>query len=112
MPYSASALGVLPPLWSRAAKKPRPVPTFSNCAVSTLPYSGTCQTRLTPGDDCRAVLPRAGWRAVASDDFGLVGAPGFGGAVGVDHDGPAHPVDYHVVVVKAVQLAVGDAGLA
>src|ERR1035441_3693912 len=35
MPYSASALGVLPPLWSRAAKKPRPVLTFSDWVVFT-----------------------------------------------------------------------------
>src|SRR5579875_3941094 len=41
MPYSASALGVLPPLWSRAAKNPRPLLTFSSCAVFTLPYCGT-----------------------------------------------------------------------
>src|SRR4051812_8070940 len=32
MPYSASAFGVLPPLWSRAAKNPRPVATFDRCA--------------------------------------------------------------------------------
>ena len=30
MPYSASAPGVLPPLWSRAAKKPVAVLTFSS----------------------------------------------------------------------------------
>src|SRR5580704_19432585 len=42
MPYSASALGVLPPLWSSAAKKPWPAPTFSACAVFTLPH---CVTR-------------------------------------------------------------------
>ena len=29
IPYSASAPGVLPPLWSRAAKKPGAVLTFS-----------------------------------------------------------------------------------
>src|ERR1700733_12907181 len=46
MPYSASALGVLPPLWSRAAKKPRPAPTFSNWVVFISPYSGTSSTRL------------------------------------------------------------------
>src|SRR6266581_2994608 len=49
MPYSASALGVLPPLWSRAAKKPRPVPTFSDWVVFTLPYSGTQPYRPAPG---------------------------------------------------------------
>ena len=40
-PYSASALGVLPPLWSRAAKNPRPVLIFSNWVMFTFPYSGT-----------------------------------------------------------------------
>src|SRR5260221_5463143 len=51
MPYSASAFGVLPPLWSRAAKKPRPVMTFSDWVVFTLRYSGTSRTRLAPGVD-------------------------------------------------------------
>src|SRR5450432_3473134 len=37
MPYPASALGVLPPLWSRAAKKPRPVLIFSDWIAFTLP---------------------------------------------------------------------------
>jgi hypothetical protein len=35
MPYSPSALGVLPPLWSRAAKKPSPDAICSRCAMST-----------------------------------------------------------------------------
>ena len=43
MPYSSSAFGVLPPLWSRAAKKPRPVLTFSNWSVFTPPHSVTSQ---------------------------------------------------------------------
>src|SRR5690348_10228904 len=51
MPYSASALGVLPPLWSRAAKKPRPVRTFSDWVVFTLPYSRTRPTGLAPRGD-------------------------------------------------------------
>src|SRR5260221_2430390 len=51
MPYSASAFGVLPPLWSRAAKKPRPVMTFSDWVVFTLRYSGTSRTGLGPGVD-------------------------------------------------------------
>jgi hypothetical protein len=55
MPYSASALGVLPPLWSRAAKKPRPVLTFLDWVVFTLPYSGTSRTGtdrgMTEGDE-------------------------------------------------------------
>jgi hypothetical protein len=60
MPYSASALGVLPPLWSRAAKKPRPVPTFSYWVVFTLPYSGTSRTELAQGDDGAETSPTAG----------------------------------------------------
>src|SRR5690348_4362001 len=39
MPYSASALGVLPPLWSSAAKKPWPVLIFSYCVVFTVSFS-------------------------------------------------------------------------
>src|SRR5689334_3340210 len=39
MPYSASALGVLPPLWSSAAKKPWPVLIFSYCVVFTISFS-------------------------------------------------------------------------
>src|SRR5262249_17229380 len=34
MPYSASAFGVLPPLWSSAAKNPRPERIFSSCMAS------------------------------------------------------------------------------
>src|SRR5215472_16200524 len=34
MPYSASAFGVLPPLWSSAARNPRPERTFSSCVAS------------------------------------------------------------------------------
>jgi hypothetical protein len=29
---------VLPPLWSRAAKKPGPALTFSNCTSFTFPF--------------------------------------------------------------------------
>ena len=35
MPYNSRALGVLPPLWSRAAMKPGAWPAFSNCAVES-----------------------------------------------------------------------------
>ena len=49
MPYSASALGVLPPLWSRAAKKPRPVLTFSDWVVFTLPHCVTSRARAPGG---------------------------------------------------------------
>src|SRR5215469_10833812 len=38
MPYSASALGVLPPLWSSAAKKPGPALTLSCCASFMVPF--------------------------------------------------------------------------
>src|SRR6266851_4476673 len=71
MPYSASALGVLPPLWSRAAKKPRPVLTFSAWVVFTLPYSGTSPTGPAPvgmtGAMSAAVtaVPRAGRQQAA-----------------------------------------------
>ncbi len=43
-----------------------------------------------------------GGRAVASEDL-AVGAAGFGGAVGVQDEGPAEPVDAHLVVVAAEQ---------
>jgi hypothetical protein len=36
-------LGALPPLWSRAAKKPCPALIFSNWVLFTLPYSVTGQ---------------------------------------------------------------------
>ena len=46
-------------------------------------------------------------------DLGLVlSAPRGGGAVGVQHDGPAPLVDDDLVVEKAEQPAIGDAGLA
>ncbi|MGH3187939.1 MAG: TetR/AcrR family transcriptional regulator [Streptosporangiaceae bacterium] len=57
-------------------------------------------------------LPGAGWRAVAAEDFGAVGAAGGGGAVGVHRDGPAQLVDHDLVVERAVRPAVPDAGLA
>jgi hypothetical protein len=58
------------------------------------------------------VLPGVGWGAVASEDFGAVGAAGCGGAVGVEGDGPAPLVDADLVMVEAVQPARLDAGLA
>src|ERR1700730_5748664 len=51
MPYSASALGVLPPLWSRAAKKPRPVLTFSDWAVFTFLILAPAASLWPRGDD-------------------------------------------------------------
>src|SRR5271166_4746790 len=58
------------------------------------------------------VSPGAGWGAVAVEYFGLVRVPRGGGTVGVEHDGPAHLVDDHVMVVPTEQGAVFDAGLA
>jgi predicted ATPase/class 3 adenylate cyclase/DNA-binding CsgD family transcriptional regulator len=57
MPYSASARGVLPPLWSRAAKKPRPALTFSDWVVFTLPYSGTSRAGLSDDSAERISAP-------------------------------------------------------
>src|SRR6516162_7331635 len=69
MPYSASALGVLPPLWSSAAKKPRPVLTFSNWVVFTLPYSGTREGWCTP----RGAASRLSRGLGVGFDLGVVG---------------------------------------
>src|SRR5271165_1687393 len=70
MPYSASALGVLPPLWSRAAKKPRPVLTFSDWAVFTFLILAPAVPGWPRGDDGgderrRHGRPRAGRRQAA-----------------------------------------------
>ena len=43
---------------------------------------------------------RTGW-AVAVEDLRLVGVPGGGGAVGVQDQGPAPPVDHDLVVEPA-----------
>jgi hypothetical protein len=51
-----------------------------------------------------------GW-SVAAEDF-AVGAAGFGGAVGVEDEGPAEAVDADLVVVLAEHDEVGQAGLA
>src|ERR1019366_2010688 len=51
MPYSASAPGVLPPLWSRAAKKPRPVLTFSDWVVFTFLILAPALRSWPRGDD-------------------------------------------------------------
>jgi hypothetical protein len=48
MPYSASALGVLPPLWSSAAKKPWPVLIFSYCVVFTVSFSRAAVAAVHP----------------------------------------------------------------
>ena len=53
---------MLPPLWSSAAKKPRPVLTFSNCAVFTPPHCVTIQRGRPVGPPLRA-LKAAGRRA-------------------------------------------------
>src|SRR5580704_824365 len=56
--------------------------------------------------------PGAGRAAMAVEGFGAVGAAGGGGAVGVQGDGPSLLVDGHVVVIKTIQCAAVDAGLA
>src|SRR5689334_9973063 len=60
--------------------------------------------------------PGPGWRAVVAavtvENLGPVLVPGGGGAVGVQHDGPAVAVDLHLVVEPAEQRAVPDGGLA
>jgi prepilin signal peptidase PulO-like enzyme (type II secretory pathway) len=48
---------------------------------------------------------------VAAEDF-AVGAAGFGGAVGVEGEGPAQAVDAHLVVIRAQQDARAHAGAA
>src|SRR6185437_7323433 len=56
-----------------------------------------------------------GWAVVAAvtvENLGLVFVPGGGGAVGVEHDGPAVAVDLDLVVEPAEQGAVPDGGLA
>src|SRR5579859_2017574 len=45
-------------------------------------------------------------------DFGAVGVPGGGGAVGVQDQGPAPAVDHDLVVIAAEQDAVFEAGVA
>src|SRR5579859_1641866 len=52
-----------------------------------------------------------GW-AVAVEDLGFVFVPGGGGAVGVEHDGPAPAVDDDLVVERAEQGAVLYRGVA
>jgi uncharacterized protein YciI len=58
------------------------------------------------------VLPGAGGWAVAAEHLGPVAVPRGGGAVGVADQGPAHPVDHHLMMVKTQQNAVVQAGLA
>ena len=49
---------------------------------------------------------------MAVEHLGFVGVPGGGGAVGVQDEGPAPPVDHDLVVEEAEQQAVFGAGLA
>ena len=81
MPYSASALGVLPPLWSKAAKKPRPVLTFSDWAVSTLLILAPAAPGWPRGDDGGDERgshgrPRAGRRQAARRRTAPIGPHG------------------------------------
>src|SRR5690349_22492283 len=57
-------------------------------------------------------LPGPGGWSVAAQDLGLVLVPGSGGAIRIDHEGPAALVDHDLVVVPAQEDAVSDAGLA
>src|SRR5271165_3851826 len=66
----------------------------------------------SPGSADPWGLPRADRGAVAVQDLGLVRVPGGGGAVGVQDQGPAPPVDHDLVVEEAQEHAVFDAGLA
>src|ERR1700689_2805240 len=50
-----------------------------------------------------------GW-AVAADDLGPVRVPRCGVPVGVQHQGPAEPVDHHLMVVMAQQDAIFETG--
>src|SRR5580700_8805238 len=56
------------------------------------------------------VLPGARWWAVAVEHLGAVGVPGGSGAVGVQDQGPAPPVDHDLVVEETQQDAACDAG--
>ena len=58
------------------------------------------------------LLPGAGGRAVAVQDFGLGLVPRGGGAVGVDDQGPAPAVDDDLVVEGAQEHAVFHGGRA
>ncbi len=55
MPYSFSAFGVLPPLWSSAAMNPEPFLAFSNCSVFMSALSSSSGNLALPGS------PHAGW---------------------------------------------------
>src|SRR5690242_21576431 len=57
-------------------------------------------------------LPGPGGWSVAVQDLGLVLVPGSGGAIRIDHEGPAALVDHDLVVVPAQEDAASDAGLA
>src|SRR5665648_710762 len=94
MPYSFSAFGVLPPLWSRAAMKPSAFFTLLNCCSfmgstlsssvagghATLWSAWHLQETAAPSGwpflpDCGRVFVRRGVVGVASD----------AGSIGVDH---------------------------
>src|SRR6266576_1438504 len=79
---------------------------------ATDPDIGMTDVTGRKGDSPRGISPRADRRAVAVQDLGLVLVPGGGGPVGVQHQGPALPVDRDLVVVGAQQHAVLGAGRA
>ena len=87
-----------------------PVETHRSCPAGSADRhrSGNVPDRgMRPG-----VLPGAGRGAVTVQHLGFAGIPGAGGAVGVQHDGPAHLVVHHLVMEGAEENAVLDAGLA
>src|SRR6185437_10872349 len=78
--------------------------------------SRTAAARLLGGPE---VLGGGGWacagggrRAVAVQGLGAVGGAGFGGAVGVQGQGPAEPVHAYVMVVGTEQQQILQPGLA
>src|SRR5258707_5030939 len=95
---------------------PGSAPTTSSALTGTFssPSSSTLDER-READDYRAWVkavtgwsPRADWGSVAVQDLGPVFVPGRGGAVGVQDQGPAPPVDDDLVVEPAKKHAVLD----
>src|SRR5665648_46533 len=72
MPYSFSAFGVLPPLWSRAAMKPSAFFTLLNCCSfmgSTLSSSVARHSRSSVKQhDTRQQRPLTGWLSGSDGD--------------------------------------------
>src|ERR1700730_4606354 len=82
---------------------------------SSLPmsrYGSANESKAGSSDPVPGVSPGPSRRALAAYDLGFAGVPCGGGAVRVQHDRPAPPVDDNLVVERAEQDAVLDAGLA